>query len=121
MGSDGKFISNLKPYADLLDYITIMAYDFYASSFSSSTGPNSPFNSCTSSGGSVKLAVSNWIDSGFPACKILLGIGTYSHVFKTSSNKLVKTFYKLVSLLHHLPLLSILLTFYILFVQQKFY
>ncbi|KAK4702370.1 chitinase, partial [Phenoliferia sp. Uapishka_3] len=90
-GPTGTTITNYKPYATYLDYITVMAYDMYASSWSATTGPNAALAQCSSASGSVAASVAFWLNSGFPACKILLGVPGYSHLFQTSSNQIKTT------------------------------
>lgn len=62
--------SDVKKYADYLDYINLMSYDVFGS-WSSTTGPNSPLWNCGAPT-SVAQGVQTWIDGGFPASKILL-------------------------------------------------
>lgn len=62
----------------------------YANAWSSTTGPNAPLYTCNANSGSVQASVSAWIKSGFPACRLLLGVPGYSHIFKTKTNKIVK-------------------------------
>ncbi|GAA5864216.1 hypothetical protein JCM1840_006704 [Sporobolomyces johnsonii] len=89
LGSDGQPLTSLKAYGDYLDYVNLMDYDV-SGSWSTTTGPNAPLRSCSSST-SAQAAVELWTKAGFPASKILLGIPTYSHSFTTNSSTLETT------------------------------
>ncbi|KAK4700370.1 chitinase, partial [Phenoliferia sp. Uapishka_3] len=94
-GSDGNPLTNTAPYAAYVDYVTLMAYDQWGP-WLYTTGPGSPMATCNSvyaSGTSVPNLVNYWVNSGFPACQILLGIATYSSTYVTISSTLSTTYY----------------------------
>jgi chitinase len=86
-GSNGSPLNDYSSYAKYVNYITLMEYDFYPSG--SIAGPNAPLYTCTNDAiGSVSDSVKQWLKSGFPACRILLGVPSYSHSFRTASSSL---------------------------------
>nr|AEH16745.1 chitinase [Glaciozyma antarctica] len=92
-GPDRLSLKSTKAFAPYLDYITVMVYDIYGS-WSATTGPNAPFAECIGGSSiSVQSSITAWLASGFPACKILLGIPTYSYLFSTASNKITTKTY----------------------------
>ncbi|ORY90135.1 glycoside hydrolase superfamily [Leucosporidium creatinivorum] len=93
-GADGASLASTAKYGAHIDLLTIMAYDMYANSWSATTGPNAPLYTCNANSGSVQASVEQWIASGFPACRILLGVPGYSHVFRTKSTKLATTTFR---------------------------
>ncbi|KAL8278544.1 hypothetical protein RQP46_009036 [Phenoliferia psychrophenolica] len=98
MGSErilhGIKMTNYTAYAAHLDYIVSVASLSYASSWSTTTGPNAPLAQCNKKSGSVAAAISYWTKAGFPACRILLGVPGYSHIFKTKSQGLKTTIFE---------------------------
>ncbi|KAH9822234.1 family 18 glycoside hydrolase [Melampsora americana] len=91
MGSDGEYLKDHKPYAKLLDFITIMAYDLYGPSSTPVVGPNAPlFDTCNDPGMkySVSQAIKTWTSTGFPASQILLGIPSYGYQYQLENSKL---------------------------------
>ncbi|BGP10248.1 hypothetical protein JCM10049v2_006131 [Rhodotorula toruloides] len=91
-GPDGTILKDVSKCALYLDYIEVMAYDMYGA-WSKTTGPNSPLYTCDANSDSIDAAVKRWVAAGFPACKILLGVASYSHRWKTSKTKLSTTRY----------------------------
>ncbi|KAI5475913.1 glycoside hydrolase family 18 protein, partial [Pseudohyphozyma bogoriensis] len=87
IGSDGQPLSDVSGFADVLDFINVMAYDV-TGSWSESTGPNAPLHNCLS-GTSAESAIQYWTSAGFPASNILLGVPSYGHSFTTTSSKLI--------------------------------
>ncbi|KAI9602356.1 hypothetical protein H4Q26_001644 [Puccinia striiformis f. sp. tritici PST-130] len=76
-GPDGSYLIDHKPYAEVLDFITIMAYDLYSPSSTDLAGPNAPlFETCNDPTVKVSVAkaIQTWTSTGFPASKILLGL-----------------------------------------------
>ncbi|KAI9599203.1 glycoside hydrolase [Syncephalis fuscata] len=72
-------LKDVKRYGASLDRINIMAYDINGS-WSTTTGPNAPFNYDTPGKGdpfSVVQSIKAWTDAGFPREKITLGLGFY--------------------------------------------
>ncbi|KIY46086.1 glycoside hydrolase family 18 protein, partial [Fistulina hepatica ATCC 64428] len=86
-GADGEPMSDVSDFADVLDYVQIMAYDIFTTS-SATVGPNAPFqDECAASDdqvGSVVSASDVWVDAGFPASQILLGVPSYGYAFVVS-------------------------------------
>ncbi|KAK4700368.1 chitinase, partial [Phenoliferia sp. Uapishka_3] len=96
IGSDGSPLTNTAQFAAYVDYATLMAYDQWAGPFFAqenflllnlsanlllqgpyfyTTGPGSPIASCNpvhAGETSVPNLLSYWVNSGFPACQILL-------------------------------------------------
>ncbi|GEM10441.1 glycoside hydrolase family 18 protein [Rhodotorula toruloides] len=91
-GPDGTILKDVSKFAFYVDYIELMAYDMYGT-WSKTTGPNSPLYTCDANSDSIDAAVKRWVAAGFPACKILLGVASYSHGWKTSKTKLSTTRY----------------------------
>lgn len=94
------------PLLPLRHQQTLMTYDFYGNSWSTTSGPNSPLNVCQEGASSVSTSIAAWIAAGFPACKILMGVPGYSHTFTTKTGTLVKTKYKGVYTQSFQPLAS---------------
>ncbi|MBW0461002.1 hypothetical protein O181_000717 [Austropuccinia psidii MF-1] len=94
MGPDGNYLKDHKPYAEFLDFITIMAYDIYTPSSGELVGPNAPlFDACNDpkTKYSADQAVRTWTSTGFPASKILLGLAAYGHQYKMPNSQLTKS------------------------------
>lgn len=72
-------LKDVKRYSNVLDRINIMAYDINGS-WSTTTGPNAPFNYDAPGKGdpfSVVQSIKAWTEAGFPHEKITLGMGFY--------------------------------------------
>ncbi|KAJ2155971.1 hypothetical protein GGF46_005496 [Coemansia sp. RSA 552] len=67
-GADGA-PKDLSEYAELIDYISIFAYD--ANIIGDTTGPNAPLQGTKES---LVAAVDRWVDAQFPASKITAGL-----------------------------------------------
>jgi len=95
MGADGKYLKDTKAFSEVLDYITIMAYDIYVSgSGGKLSGPNAPlFDECSDpeSKYSVSGGIETWTQSGFPARKMLLGLPAYGYAYTLLSSELRPT------------------------------
>ncbi|GAA6056538.1 hypothetical protein JCM3770_006867 [Rhodotorula araucariae] len=89
-GPTGAVLTDTSKFAGYLDFIQLMTYDFYGS-WSATTGPNAPLYTCNAGSGSVDAAVKQWVASGFPACKIVLGVPAYSQRWKTNKTYLSTT------------------------------
>ncbi|CAL1708903.1 unnamed protein product [Somion occarium] len=89
LGADGNPMTDVSGFASVLDYLAIMNYDVWGS-WSKSVGPNAPLNDTCASGdeqqGSAVSALKAWTDAGFPANKLLLGVGSYGHSFFVSNS-----------------------------------
>ncbi|KAG6332514.1 hypothetical protein ID866_6576, partial [Astraeus odoratus] len=77
--------TDVSEFADVFDYINIMAYDINGP-WSPRVGPNAPLaDSCTESAyqfGSVVTAVKAWRTAGFPLKKMVLGVPAYGHSYR---------------------------------------
>ncbi|GAA5894014.1 hypothetical protein JCM6882_007959 [Rhodosporidiobolus microsporus] len=91
-GADGSILTDTTAFAQYFDYIVLMAYDFYGA-WSSTTGPNAALHTCNAGSDSAEATIDRWLASGFPACKMLLGVPSYSHSFSTASSTLSTTTY----------------------------
>lgn len=73
-------------FADALDYLAIMNYDVYGT-WSTMVGANSPIDDCSPAPqGSARAAVKAWMDAGFPAQKLVLGVAAYGHSFSVDAD-----------------------------------
>ncbi|KAH9463873.1 hypothetical protein Pst134EA_015953 [Puccinia striiformis f. sp. tritici] len=94
MGPDGSYLIDHKPYAEVLDFITIMAYDLYSPSSTDLAGPNAPlFETCNDPTVKVSVAkaIQTWTSTGFPASKILLGLPAYGYKYTMLTSELTPT------------------------------
>ncbi|KAL0939917.1 glycoside hydrolase family 18 protein [Colletotrichum truncatum] len=77
----------LSGFADVLDYVMVMAYDIYGA-WATTGGPNAPLAfGCDSRNnqGGAKEGVEKWVNSGIPANKIVLAVAAYGHGFSVNS------------------------------------
>ncbi|KAF7332372.1 Nuclear elongation and deformation protein 1 [Mycena kentingensis (nom. inval.)] len=83
-GPDGEPLSDVSAFSNVLDYVAVMNYDVFGS-WSDAVGANAPLNdTCAPKAyraGSAINFVSAWVDAGFPANKIVLGVAAYGHSF----------------------------------------
>ncbi|KAJ8522162.1 hypothetical protein ONZ45_g1245 [Pleurotus djamor] len=81
------FASDVSAFSEVLDYIAIMNYDVWWMS-SATIGPNAPLrDSCAApqnQHGSAESALASWVNAGFPAEQIMLGVASYGHSFSVS-------------------------------------
>ncbi|KAK4701180.1 chitinase, partial [Phenoliferia sp. Uapishka_3] len=89
VGADGNALSSVAEYAKYLNYANLMTYDL-GGNWDATTAPNSPLKTCLADY-SATDSVTHWLDAGFPANQILLGIPAYSHSFTTLSSTLAVT------------------------------
>ncbi|TDZ34920.1 Chitinase A1 [Colletotrichum spinosum] len=78
----------LSGFADVLDYVMIMAYDIYGA-WAATAGPNAPLAyTCDprNNQGGAKEGVDKWINAGLPANKLVLAVGAYGHGFSVNSS-----------------------------------
>ncbi|KIY71383.1 glycoside hydrolase family 18 protein [Cylindrobasidium torrendii FP15055 ss-10] len=88
LDATGSPSTNVSDFAEVLDHISIMAYDF-AGSWSKTVGANAPLNaSCadSSDASSAMSSVELWNEAGFPLNQIVLGVASYGHSFSVASN-----------------------------------
>lgn len=83
----GEPSQDVSEFADVLDYITPMAYSI-SGGWSEQSGPESPLYSCGQTSGSAASALEAWTAAGFPASKILMGISGLGQAFTTQSSTL---------------------------------
>lgn len=83
--ANGNQLTNVKPFAKVLDYIAVMNYDIWGP-WSPTVGPNSPLNdTCAAADNQVASAVSAvkaWNQAGMPLDQIVLGVASYGHSFR---------------------------------------
>lgn len=81
-------ITNGSAFADVFDWINVMAYDVWGS-WSPSVGPNAPLNDTCAlladQQGSAVSAVAAWTEAGVPAHQIALGVASYGRSFLVES------------------------------------
>lgn len=86
---DGSPSTDVSAFADALDYVELMNYDIFGG-WSSVVGPNAPLNDTCAPGadqqGSAVSAIAAWTSAGFPANKIVLGVGSYGHSFHVNED-----------------------------------
>ncbi|KAH9813560.1 family 18 glycoside hydrolase [Melampsora americana] len=91
LDNHGHRMVDVKAYAEVLDHILIMNYDY--TDVSDTPGPNSPFsNACgdaTQPSDNMVSAISAWTDAGFPADKILMGLPAYGYIHYASITKMI--------------------------------
>ncbi|KAG0146200.1 hypothetical protein CROQUDRAFT_133275 [Cronartium quercuum f. sp. fusiforme G11] len=95
MGSDGQFLANTRAFSDVLDHLTIMAYDAYVSGAGNTiAGPTAPlYHTCSDPQNriSVSSAIEGWIKTGFNPSKILLGLPAYGYGYTLLGDSLKPT------------------------------
>jgi len=89
LDANGNPLSDASGFARYLDYLTIMNYDIYGPTWSTTTGPNAPlYDTCSPIKDSASSALAYWTKAGFPACKLLLGVPAYGYAYTTKSSTL---------------------------------
>jgi len=90
LGPNGKPLTDVSAYANMINYVNIMNYDVFGAS--AKPGPNAPLgNPCGTSqqpDASAQAALVQWMRAGMPANKLLLGLPLYGYVSKSASEKL---------------------------------
>ncbi|EJU06236.1 glycoside hydrolase [Dacryopinax primogenitus] len=88
--ADGNPSNDMSPFAQQLDWITLMNYDVSGSS--STPGSNAPLSDqCGNSiypQANAMAAVAAWTNAKFPANKIVLGVPSYGYVSQSSVDHL---------------------------------
>ncbi|KAJ3245701.1 hypothetical protein HDU78_008758 [Chytriomyces hyalinus] len=78
---NGEGLTNLEEYSNVLDFISIMAYD--VNEGDAFTGANAPLiqnkNNLGPARASVRDSIATWVAAGFPLRKIVLGTPFYGH------------------------------------------
>ncbi|KIP07396.1 glycoside hydrolase family 18 protein [Phlebiopsis gigantea 11061_1 CR5-6] len=86
---NGTPTTDVSPFAEVLDYVTLMNYDVFGT-WSAAVGPNAPLDDTCAppqyQQGSAVSAISAWTTAGFPANKIVLGVGSYGHSYFVSQD-----------------------------------
>ncbi|CDZ96766.1 glycoside hydrolase [Phaffia rhodozyma] len=91
-GTDGNPLSDVKAFAAVLDWISIMVYDVWGSS--STPGPNAPLSD--GCGNSLQplanayAAVKSWSTAGFPVNQIVLATAAYGYISTSTATTLVE-------------------------------
>ncbi|CAA7268343.1 unnamed protein product [Cyclocybe aegerita] len=96
LGIDGNPLSNVSAFAEVFDYIAIMAYDVWGP-WSTDTGvglvgPNAPQeDQCSPSPkGSAQSALDDWTEAGFPEDRIVLGVPSYGRAYSVTPSEAQK-------------------------------
>ncbi|KAJ1984376.1 hypothetical protein H4R34_000692 [Dimargaris verticillata] len=79
-------LTDLKTHANLLDFITIMAYDINGG-WEKTSGPNAPLTTQSGKGAQFSLtqSVQAWMSAGFPASKLVAGLAMYGRAVTVTS------------------------------------
>ncbi|KAF9482668.1 glycoside hydrolase family 18 protein [Pholiota conissans] len=87
VGADGQPMLDVSAFANVIDYIEIMAYDVWGA-WSPEVGPNAPLHDqCAShQAGSVETAVNKWAAAKFPMSQIVVGVASYGRGFTVSAD-----------------------------------
>ncbi|KAF9771357.1 hypothetical protein IL306_011016 [Fusarium sp. DS 682] len=83
----GKASKDVSGFADVLNYIMLMNYDYYGA-WSAVAGPNSPlYRKCDARNdqGAAEDSVTQWTGAGMPASQLVLGAPNYAHGFKVNT------------------------------------
>ena len=84
---DGTPTTDVSPFSEVLDYVTLMNYDVWGT-WSPAVGPNAPLDDTCAppqyQQGSATSAIAAWTRAGFPANKLVLGVGSYGHSYFVS-------------------------------------
>ncbi|KAI5121787.1 hypothetical protein M0805_009779 [Coniferiporia weirii] len=87
-GQDGTPLTDVSQFSKVLDFISVMNYDVWGS-WSATVGPNAPLNdTCATPAdqqGSAVSAIAAWTAAGFPASQIVLGVPSYGHSFRVTT------------------------------------
>ncbi|SCZ98462.1 BZ3500_MvSof-1268-A1-R1_Chr7-1g09156 [Microbotryum saponariae] len=79
-------LTDYKPFAKVVDAFNVMAYD-YVGGWTNQTGPDSPSYKC-GTGRSFTTDIERFIEAGFPANKIILGVPSFDKAFTLHDSKL---------------------------------
>lgn len=86
-----KPMSDVSAFAAVMDSVTLMVYDIWGSS--ASPGPNAPLrDGCGDSSqplANAYAAVNSWVNAGFPANKLILGVAAYGYISQSTATSLV--------------------------------
>ncbi|TFK75793.1 glycoside hydrolase [Pluteus cervinus] len=89
-GPDGALMKDLSPFAQELDFASIMAYDVFAPS--SHPGPNAPlYDGCGNSSQRLASAAggySSWTSAGFPPGQLMLALAPYGTLSNSEDDSL---------------------------------
>ncbi|GAA5935142.1 hypothetical protein JCM3775_007214 [Rhodotorula graminis] len=93
VGASGEILADMKPFAAVLDYISIMAYDI-TGTWNGYTGPNSPWSAgCAPAGNpySIYSGISLYLKAGFSGSHILVGLPMYAYGYYVKQPYTLKT------------------------------
>ncbi|KZV76128.1 glycoside hydrolase family 18 protein [Peniophora sp. CONT] len=89
-GSDGKSLSDVRAFAEVLDWVLLMNYDVWGAS--ENPGSNAPLNDACNNNSQPKAtadaAIKQWLAAGFPANKLVLGLPSYGYVSSSTATQL---------------------------------
>jgi len=93
LDATGHPISDASGFAQQLDWIEVMNYDIFDPLFATTTGPNAPLDdSCSPHpSGSAMSSVRAWIEIGFSANQVVLGVPSYGHSFSVPRSTAVSS------------------------------
>ncbi|KAI0307299.1 glycoside hydrolase family 18 protein [Multifurca ochricompacta] len=89
-GANGQPLDDVRAFADVLDWVTLMNYDTWGAS--PNPGPNAPLNDAcrnsTQPAVSADAAIRSWTAAGFPPDQLVLGVPSYGYVSHSSTTRL---------------------------------
>jgi chitinase len=89
-GADGVPVTDVRAFADVLDWVVLMNYDVWGAS--PNPGPNAPLsNACQNStqpAANAEAAVDAWTAAGFPSNKLVLGVPSYGYLSSSDATQL---------------------------------
>lgn len=89
-GANGDPATDMRAFADVLDWVVLMNYDVWGAS--PNPGPNAPLgNACQNSSqpaANAQAAVDAWTAAGFPSYKLVLGVPSYGYISSSSETQL---------------------------------
>jgi len=71
---------DMTPFAQLMDWVNLMMYDWAAGN-TTETGPDAPLFGGDEPGDSIESSVDIWVAAGMPKSKMVLGIPSYGRSF----------------------------------------
>jgi chitinase len=72
---------DLKELGEILDWVNLMAYDFYGG-WAEQTGMNAPLSGDPTANWYIAKAVDKWLEGGIPPERLVLGMPSYGRSFK---------------------------------------
>ncbi|KAF8812560.1 glycoside hydrolase family 18 protein [Phlegmacium glaucopus] len=88
--TQGRPMTDLTDFADVLDWVLLMNYDVWGSS--SEPGPNAPLHDAcgnsTQADANAVAAFQAWTTAKFPPCKLVLGVPSYGYISTSHAERL---------------------------------